>query len=135
MAKIKREVAEAEVESWLDKKKVFQETRDRYKDHIEIMIEAIMNGVLFLNQDSFEWTHSLLFPLGDDGKEQITELKYRCRVNEKLVLPHTRGLKSDDADGRFNALIAAVTSESKGVIVSLDSADKRIATSIGVFFA
>lgn len=136
-SKINRETAEAELEKWLDRKKVFQETRERYKDYSEIIVEALMNGVLVLNSEKGEFTHTLLFPLNESGSDTggIETLTYKLRVNDKLVLPHTRGLKNDDNDGRFNALLAAITSQSRSVIISLDSADKRIAFSIGIFFS
>ncbi len=133
--KLSREVAEIEVEAWLDKKKVFQETRDKYKDYVDIIVEAIMNGVLVLD-DKGEFTQILLFPLGGkgEGESSIESIKYRLRVNDKQVSPHMRGVKADDADGRLQALIAAITSQSKSVISNFDSADKRIATAIGIFF-
>lgn len=134
--KVIREQAELELESWLDKKKVFQETRERYKEHIEIITEAVMNGALVLN-DKFEFQHELLFPLGEgksDDTAVIEKLIYRVRITDKLISPHMRGVKSDDVDGRLNALIAAITTQSKAVISNLDSGDKRIATAIGIFF-
>jgi hypothetical protein len=99
---------------------------------LEIISEAIINGVIKLNESNFQFVHTLLFPLGED--EGIKELTYKARINDKMIAPHMRGVKSDDVDGRLNALIAALTNESRGVISSLDSADKRIATAIGIFF-
>lgn len=132
MGKINRETAENDVTAWLDKKKVFEETREKYKEHIDILVEAIMNGVLVLDTTTFEFTHNLLFALGEN--EDKKELKYRARITDKQITPHMRGVKNDDADGRLQALIAALTSESKGVIANLDSGDKRIATAVGIFF-
>jgi hypothetical protein len=134
--KVNREQAEKEVENWLDKKKVFQETRERYKEHIEIITEAVINGALILNEKS-EFEHTLLFPLGEgknDDSAMIEKLTYRLRITDKLISPHMRGVKSDDVDGRLNALIAAITTQSKSVISNLDSGDKRISTAIGIFF-
>jgi hypothetical protein len=133
MGKIPRDVAEAEIKAWLDKKKVFEETRERYKDHIEILIEGMCNAVISINQETFEITHALLFPTGDSG-DGLKELKYKPRINDKALLPHMKGVKNDDVDMRLNALLAALTNESKAVICSLDSVDKRIATAIGIFF-
>jgi hypothetical protein len=45
-----------------------------------------------------------------------------------------KNVKSDDADGRLNALIAALTGQPKGIITLLDTADRRIAIAIGIFF-
>lgn len=130
--KIARDVAEADVKAWLDFKKVFEETRDKYKDSIEIIVEAVMNGVLILDTTTFEFTHTLLFPIGENSS--IDKFLYRARINGKQVDAQMKGVKSDDADGRLNALIAALTSQAKSVIGLLDSADKRIAISIGIFF-
>lgn len=132
MEKVTREAAEVEVTSWLDKKKIFQDTRDKYKDHIEIIVEAIVNGVLVLDTDTFEFKHELLFPLGEN--EGLKEIKYRARLNDKMIQPKMKGVKSDDVDGRVSALIAALTGQNTAIITSLDTVDKRIATAIGVFF-
>ena len=132
--KIDRQTAENDVISWLEKKKVFQETREKFKDHIDIIIEAIQNKALVLNPD-FTFEHTLLFPLCDEQENPLTtSLTYKARINDKQVQPHMRGVKNDDVDNRLNALIAALTNTSKGIISSLDSADKRISTAIGVFF-
>lgn len=132
-SKISRDQAEAEITAWLDKKKVFAETRDRYKDHIDILIEAMCNGALRLDDTTFEFTHTLLFPLGENGSG-LKEFKYKARINDKQIQPYMKGVKADDADGRLGALIAAICDQPKGVISVIDSADKRIATAIGIFF-
>jgi hypothetical protein len=129
--KISRDVAEEEIEVWLDKKKVFQETRDKYKDHIEVIVEAMMNGVLQLNE-KMEFHHTLLFEIGEGGA--IDHLDYLFRANDKIIAPHMKGVKNDDVDGRLNALIAAITKQTRGIISNLDTVDKRIATAIGIFF-
>jgi len=134
MAKINREQAEKEVTAWLDKKKVYAETREKYQQYIDIMIEAMMNGDIKIDETTFEITHTLLFQVGEDKETATTSLKYLARINDKKIQPHMRGVKSDDADARLNALIAAITSTSKTDISLLDTADKRIATAIGIFF-
>ncbi len=130
--KVSREQAEIELKSWFDKKKTFEETQEKYKDFGEIIIEAIMNGVLVLDASTFEFTHQLLFPIGEDAA--ITSLKYKARINDKQVSGHLRGIKSDDSDGRLTALLAALTNQNRSVIQQLDSADKRISQAIGIFF-
>lgn len=129
MAKITREQAEAEMASWLDKKKVFDETRDTFKQNTDILVEAIMNQALVVTPE-FELVHTLLFPLSDE----IKSLKYRLRMNDNFSSSYMKGLKQDDVDGRINGLIAALTETSRGVVTKLDSSDKRIATAIAVFF-
>lgn len=140
MSKIAREVAQEDVNSWLDKKKVFAATRERYEDHIETLIEAIMEGALILDAEAkdasgektFEFTHNLLWPI--KGEQPIETLKYKSRLNDKQLQPYLKGVKSDDADGRLLAHVAALTGTARGILVNLDSADKRISLAIAVFF-
>jgi len=134
MAKINREQAETEVTAWIDKKKVYAETREKYQQYIDIMIEALANGDIVIDQDTFEIKHTLLFQIGEQEDTAQKALKYVPRINDKKIQPHMRGVKSDDADARLNALIAAITNTSKADISLLDTADKRIATAIGIFF-
>lgn len=128
--KIPRDQAQLEVDSWLEKKKVFDGTKEKFKDQVEIMVEAIMNGVLVYDQEKSLFNHKLLFP----EEPAVDTLTYKLRLNDKQIAPHMKGVKSDNADERVNALLAALTNTSRSVIASLDSADKTIATAIGVFF-
>jgi hypothetical protein len=130
--KLSREQAEAEITAWLDKKKIFDETREKYKDNTEVLVEAMMNGVLTLNPETFEFKHDLLFPIGENNT--VTSITYVPRINDRMIQPYMKGVKSDDVDARLVALIGAITKEAKGVIMSMDSVDKRIATAIGIFF-
>lgn len=132
MSKIAREVAEQEIEGWLTKKKVFASQKEANKDSIEILVEAISEGVLVLNPETNEFIHKLLFPIEN---EIITaELKYKPRLNDNMLKPHLNGLKPTDGDGRMWAHIAALTGVSKNILTALDSIDKKIAMAIVVFF-
>lgn len=128
-SKVSLEKATDEVEGWLDKKKVYPSTRETQKDSIDLLVEAMMNGDLVLNDVTNEFTHKLLFPL-----EDVKELKYKSRLNDKMLRPYLQGVKSNDADGRLNAHVSALTATPKAVIENLDSADKKIMMSIAVFF-
>ncbi len=132
MSKVAREVAEAEVTLWLDKKKIFTSQREEQKASIEILIDAICEGVLVLEETTNCFTQTLLFPL--EGELPVKELKYKSRINDKIMQPHLVGVKPSDADGRLLALLAALTATPKGVLAAIDSSDKRIGTSIAVFF-
>ena len=134
MNKINREQAEIEVQSWLAKKKIFDETKESLKAHVDVLIEAVVNGVLILNPETFEFTHKLLHPIGDGDVATINEFKYKARINDKQKSPYMKGVKGDDFEGSFNALLAALTSTSRGEIALMDTTDKRIASAIGVFF-
>ena len=128
MSAVTRDVAQAEITGWLDKKKVYDSTREEQKGSIDILIEAMMGGDLILN-DKFEFTHNLLFPL--DG---LTELKYAPRLNDVMLRPYLNGVKSQDVDGRLLAYGSALTKTTKRELELLDTADKKIMLAIAVFF-
>jgi len=128
---VTREQATLEVNSWLDKKKVYESTRESQKDSIDLLIEAMVNGDLKLDPD-FNFIHKLLVPEVLNG--EVAELKYKLRLNDKMLKPCMNGVKSNDADGRLTAYISALTGQVKGILEGLDTADKKIALSIAVFF-
>jgi hypothetical protein len=134
MDKVTREVAEADVQSWLDYKKIFTQTREKYKDHIDVLVDAVMNGALVLDKEKYSFIHTLLFPFEVKDGEGTTELKFRARANGNLLNEKMRGVKSDDADARLEAMIAALCDVPRGMIGKLDTADKRITVAIGIFF-
>ncbi len=126
---VARELAEKEVTSWLDKKKVMEADRERSKDSIEQLIEAMEEGILTLDDSTFDFTHKLLFPL--DG---VTEMKYFPRLNDRMLKPYLNGVKSGDADGRLLAYVAALTKQPRAILETLDTADKKISMAIAIFF-
>lgn len=130
MGKINKEIATAEINQWLDKKKVLESKREFYKDHIEILIEALCEGLLTVGEDG-TITQILSFPLEE---AQITELKFKPRLNRKMVTPHLNGVKASDGDGRILAYMSALTGQSKNILNTLDFEDSRISDSIVVFF-
>lgn len=132
MARINQEQAFNEVEAWLDYKRIFDRTREDNRDSIEMLEDMVMEGVLVIDQSTFEITHKLVFPIGESN--EITELKYKARLNDKMIEPYMRGVKAKDADGRLTAYVSALTSENSGIIKGMDSQDKKVAIAIAVFF-
>ena len=132
MTSVSREVAEAEVQAWLDKKKVFKTTSENNKDSVEILVDGVCQGVLSLDQTTWKFKHKLLFPFGDQIK--VEELNYHSRLNDKMLKPYLNGVKPSDAEGRLLAYIAALTGQARAVLEELDTADKKIAMAIAIFF-
>lgn len=132
-SKIKKEVAEKEVNSWLDFKKIDPLQREEQKDQVKALVSFVENGNLILNED-FTFTHILKFPLGEDGKMPVKELKYKARLKERELSSSLSNVKADDSEGRLMAHYQALTGEAKGIIAGLDKEDIKIARSIAVFF-
>ncbi len=130
--KVAYDVAKAEIDAWLDQKKVYESTREAYKDNIDLLIDAMMNGDLTRNDSTNVLTHKLLFP--DELGNEVISIDYRARLNDNTLKPYMQGVKAGDADGRLLGLAAALTSQPKALISKMDSADKKIMTAIAIFF-
>lgn len=128
-----KKLAEAEINSWLDTKKIKNIQRKENEGSIETLVEAFMDGTLSLNPQTNVLKLNLLFPIV--GKEaSIDSLSFKPRLNDSMLHPHLNGVKPTDVDGRVNALICALTAQPKNIITILDSVDKRVAQAIAIFF-
>lgn len=125
------DVAQAEVDRWLEHKKISAGKRETNKPSIDSMVAGFQDGMLILNED-FSITHKLKF--ATEGEKPIEELKYKPRLKVETTFKHLEGVKSSDADGRLCAYVAALTSLPKGLITKLDTEDYSLAQSIAVFF-
>ena len=132
MNAVTREIAQAEVEKWLDFKKVSTAKRESYKENVETLVTAIMEGVLVLNESTFEWEQTLKFPTS--GEAPITKLCYKPRLKIAAIHAQLQNVKTSDADGRICAYISALTGQIKPVIKDLDTEDYATGQSISIFF-
>lgn len=128
---VAKEVAQAEIEKWLDYKKFTEQRREDKKENIETLISAISDGNLVVDSDC-NLIQKLMSPFGDEMK--ITELKYKPRLTPFALKFHLNGVKATDMDARVCAYVCALTSQAKGVIEKLDMEDYLIAQSIAFFF-
>ena len=135
MAKIPLETAQAEVDKWLDFKKVKDQKRENNKEQIELIVDAICEGTLVLDEKTLVFTHKLSFPLGSSDKEgTIKELTYKPRLMVRDINAKMKGVKAGDSDGRIVGYIAALTDQPSGIITSLDTEDNSLAQQIVAFF-
>lgn len=132
MLKVTREVAQKEVEGWLDYKKIRPSQRETHKDVIETLIEEVSEGTLEIDQTTFKITHNLLVPIGES--DSLKKVDYRPRLNDNILEPFMKGVKPSDFISVGLAYIAALTNVNKGILSRMDSADMRIAKGIMVFF-
>jgi hypothetical protein len=128
---VSKDIAQADVNKWLDYKKIGESKRNSNQGQIDSLVDAISEGNLIVNED-MSITHVLKFPL--DGETTVTELKYKARMNSEAVLPHLNGVKPTDVDGRMVAYTAALTSQLKAIIKKLDTEDSTLAHAVVVFF-
>jgi len=131
-AKVSKEVANKEVEKWLDYKKVDEVKRTDSVDSIEALAKAIESGNLSFDSKEHVFKQKLKWPIGEG--EAIKELIYKARLTMNDVHLRTKNVKSGDAHGLITAYICALTEQNSGVIGCLDTEDNRIAQSIATFF-
>lgn len=131
--KVEREVASAEVEKWLDEKKVSQTKRESKKEQIESLVCGIMDGDLILNEKG-EFEQTLKFP--GDAPAAVKKMVYKQRILIGDVQHHIKNNKIQlaDFDGRINCYIQTLTSAPYAVIAKMESTDYDIMQSIAVFF-
>jgi hypothetical protein len=126
---IAHEVAEQEINDWLESKKILPDTIEDNEASKKVLISAMMYGRLKYNSEDNSLTQTLAFPVGD-----IKELRYRSRINDNFVQKYMKGAPQNDADARVNGYLAAMTETGRGIISGLDFVDKKVANAIGAFF-
>ena len=132
--KVSRKVAELEVKKWLDYKKVKEKKRENLQDSIDIMIDAIIDGSLVLDQD-FKFTHTLSFPIENaNGEVTVKSLTYKPRLSVQEITSRMKGIKSNDPDARVVGYVAALTDKPRAVLTDLDTEDNAIAQAFALFF-
>ena len=126
------DIATADVKRWMDHKRVAEKRRAELVSAQEIMVNAIMEGSLVL-EDDMKWKHTLIFPL--EGEIGVTEIKYKPRLNDSDIEPYRKIVKGSDFESQMKQVKMALTSQPVGIINALDSStDKQISDAIALFF-
>lgn len=129
--KVSQEVAEKEIESWLDYIETGRKKKEAGADLKEILVDAVMDGILVLNEDK-TLTQKLKFPLGE--KEEVKILTYKPRVKLQTMRVCTQGIKNTDALGLQAGVISALTGTDRNIINQMEMVDFNIGQAISVFF-
>jgi hypothetical protein len=130
-AVVARDVATADIERWLDARRMKQAKRNANKDQIDGLIEAVMDGELEVN-DQNELVQILAFPFEADGGRGFDQLVYKNRLKPKDV--DFRGGKQDDANHIILCYASALTGKTKPILQELETSDFRLIRSIASFF-
>jgi len=132
MEKVSYEIATQTVNDWLDHKKIKSNRRESLKTFIEILVDAVAEGQLVLQED-FKFSYELSFPIGEGGN--ITHIDFVPRINDAKLEPYKRGIKGADAFETSNlVMLCGLTQKPVNVIRALDTVDKQVADAIAIFF-
>lgn len=132
MTVVPETLAAQEIESWLDYKKISDRKRETNADTIASMTEAISEGVLTLDSNSYVLTHKLKFPVGTEVETKELKIKPRVKVGD--IHQQMKGVKATDVDERIIAILAALTDKPKAFLKSLDAEDYSVLQNIAIFF-
>jgi len=125
---IPQEIAQAEVDKWIEYKKLDEDEIKEKESQIKTLVSAIKNGRLVLTKD-FKLVQTLKFPL-----DSLTELTYAPRLNVDAIAMKLDGIDSTNPILLVATYAAASAGVVNGIIGKLDTADNRIAQAIGSFF-
>ena len=128
---VSREIAEADVQRWLEAKRIRQTKRESLKEYIESLVLEIMDGFITIDENC-NLTQKLRFPIG--LHENVKELNFETRLKVLDVNPFLQKVAQGDNDGRVLAYILAATKQPLGFIQALDTEDLGVSQSIAVFF-
>jgi hypothetical protein len=129
MDSISKEQAEKEVNSWLDYKKVSAKKRESLKGNIAYLVDAMMEGSLILEPDTFVFEHTLKFPIGS-----VKKLEYKPRLTLKEIQDRTQNIKTPSPIESSIAYISALTGQPSSLIKEMDSEDNSLADYLSFFF-
>ena len=128
MPVLNRELAEKEVNKWLDSKKVRATVRRENKDNIEAIIDGFEDGLLVLSEETNAIKQTLIFPTGAI-KEII--IQPRLKVSERIERLKNAG---NDADSRVVARLAALSGNMTEALKGMDADDLAVSRNITAFF-
>lgn len=131
MNEVTREVAEADIQKWVEAKRFSKKKLDTAKENLEVLIDAVEEGILIVNED-FSFVQKLKFPFGQEIK--IDALAYKFRIPAGEVLSQLKGVKASDGDTRILAYGAALTGKPKEVLSKMDTEDYALMQNIALFF-
>lgn len=128
MPVLNRELAEQEVNKWLDSKRVRATVRRENKDNIEAIIDGFEDGLLILSEETNAIKQTLIFPTGA-LKEII--IQPRLKVSERIDRLKNAG---NDADSRVVAILAALSGNMTEALKGMDADDLAVSRNITAFF-
>ena len=131
---VSEEIAEKDLQEWLERNHISEDKIESSigESQLKIIKKAIQKGRLILNEDG-KLILKLVTTIGSSSSP-IDELIFNARVSRKMVMPYLNGVKSDNADMRLIAYMAASTGKNKMILTELMPEDQAIADAITVFF-
>ena len=133
------EVAQQDIDKWLDYKKIGQHKRELLKEAIDTIYDALVSGELTIKED-FTILYRLKFPVSsavagsDEPSKELKELSFKPRLNGEQLEARLKHMKATDTASRVRAYIQALTNAPEVLLKKLDTSDLDVCQSIAGFF-
>jgi len=131
MEKISYEIAQQEVNKWLDARRVSVSKRESQEAAISSLIEAVMYGNIVIDENN-QITQTLTYPIGEN--DSFTKLTYKTRITQGEVSTRISALKNSDSLSVISAYVSALTTQPLSLLQKLDTTDYSLCQTIAVFF-
>ena len=131
--KVSEEVAEQDINLWLEARKTSDTKRKSMESSIKEMINYVIEGKIIVKEDG-SLKQILDFPIGDEVR--ITELDFKNRISVGDIQKRMTGNKiaSGDIDGRLMVYACALTGKAFAQISNMDSSDYSVTSTVASFF-
>ena len=121
------ELAESEVQKWMDAKKVRASIRESNKDNIDGLVEGFKDGLLTLHDDNII-KQTLIHPI-----EGLKTIEYKSRLTAQDKSKHL-SKAGNDVHAQITGLLAALSGQNSGMLMKLDTDDVAVIRSLTSFF-
>lgn len=132
MSNVSLEIAQKDISSWLDSKRVSEKKRQDNERVVDTLVSAVMEGNLVWDEGQKLLKQKLQWPVGEN--EEIKHIEFKHRVTQGDISARLRNTKSDDAFAVMGVYISAITGQPVALLEKLDTSDYSIAQSVAVFF-
>lgn len=133
---ISREVAEKEVESWLDRMSFRKSKREKkeFKESVENLVDSMMDGLLSICEDG-SLKYKLQYPVKDDeGNPVLSELTFGKRITIENFAKQIKISKAETSEEKSVVLISTLTGEPQGLITKTKMGDFTELGGMAAFF-
>jgi len=130
--KINRETAVEDINRWLDARRVKDRKRETFKEQIDVLVDAVMDGLLVVRKEDNHLVHTIEFPAKTEAP--IKTLEYKLRITVAELHAAQAAETNVTSNTTFYAYIQALTGVVKQTLLKFDSSDYNICQAVAVFF-
>lgn len=129
MENVSLDVAQKDIERWLEFKRISSRRREDLSDQIDALVGMVSDGSLVVKEDC-----SMELSLSVELEDGTSKLDFKPRLQLRQVQPRLKEVKAGDGDGRIMAYLSALTGKNTGVLGLMDTVDYTACSNIVIFF-